>query len=278
MQTSGTPPGQTFWLWDPESCSFNQCPRDWSQSPRRERRVYQEFIVFGSHSCFGAAHSWKPLLNFAFGNSGLFRVSRGTSLWTSHKKADPLEVSVPEGSRTLVWGSGPAGFCWGRNRRGGVCPGAGDTSRFPAVLPRSSSQAGRTTCRSATSLGWAQPPTVATPPMAKALRATRWRTPGSSSGEAPGALFRAPEVVVQLSRVGLARGALPVAGGICRCPFCIQTSDQPRACRGGTGGIPEGHSQSEMMAEVGGPRWTPEATAVVSLVSPSSLPSSLSTL
>lgn len=203
---------------------------------------------------------------------GLATKSRPSGGVCSHSIIDlQKEVEASCGALGLL------GFRWGRNRRGGVCPG-GDTSCFPAVLPRSSSRAGRTTCRSATSLGWAQPPTVATPPMARALRATRWRTTGSSSGEAPGALFRAPEAVLQLSHVGPAAGALPMAGGVCRCPFHTQTSDQPRACHSGMGSIPKGHGQSEMMAEVGGPRGTPEATAVVSSVSPSSLPSSPSTL
>lgn len=148
---------------------------------------------------------------------GLATKSRPSGGVCSHSIIDlQKEVEASCGALGLL------GFRWGRNRRGGVCPG-GDTSCFPAVLPRSSSRAGRTTCRSATSLGWAQPPTVATPPMARALRATRWRTTGSSSGEAPGALFRAPEAVLQLSHVGACRRG--VAHGRWRLPLSLPHPD-----------------------------------------------------
>lgn len=147
---------------------------------------------------------------------GLATKSRPSGGVCSHSIIDlQKEVEASCGALGLL------GFRWGRNRRGGVCPG-GDTSCFPAVLPRSSSRAGRTTCRSATSLGWAQPPTVATPPMARALRATRWRTTGSSSGEAPGALFRAPEAVLQLSHGGLPQG---------RCPWQVASAAVPSTPR-----------------------------------------------
>lgn len=72
VQTSRAPPGQTFWLWDLESCSFNQCPRDWSQSLHSERRGPTEEF-FTKNYCV-----W---VSFMLWNSSLLETTAEPCIW-----------------------------------------------------------------------------------------------------------------------------------------------------------------------------------------------------
>lgn len=185
--------------------------------------------VSDSCSVRRAAHSWRPLLNLAFGDPSLFHVSWGL-LWIRRKPCKPfcrcLFIPASLFSRrkwNLLGGAlGLLGFCWGR--RGGVCPWReGNASWCPGVLPRSSSPAGRMTCRSATSRGSAQLLTAATPLTARAPRAIRQRTTGSSSGEVPPLLCWAAEAGLQEKHLAaLWRGA-----------YQVQCGPREVACSGG---------------------------------------------
>lgn len=112
----------------------------------------------------------------------------------SHRNASPPQVCSHK-HRHFAEGGGT--LCAARARwvlvgEGEEGAGAGacleEKATLPnfCVLPRSSSQVGQMTCRSATSLGWVQPPTEATRLTARARRATRRRTAGSSSGGSAG--------------------------------------------------------------------------------------------
>lgn len=141
----------------------------------------------------------------------------------------------------------------------------------PGVLPRSSSPAGRTTCRSATSRGSAQLPTAATPLTVRAPRAIHQRTTGSSSGEVPPLLCWVAEAGLQEKQFGSSFAwGLPVQRGPREVVSVLSLPHLDlRLAEGllqGTEGIPEGLGQREMMVRVG-PRCSPEATAALSFVS-----------
>lgn len=151
-------------------------------------------------------------------------------------------------------GSGATTVLLGKKEVWGPTWGEGDTSLFPGVLLRSSSQAGQMTFHSATSLGLVLPPTAATLLMVRALRATHQRTAGSSSGECAGNVplgiggrFMGQEkaALLYLSRMGLAAEVGSVGGSACCCPLHIWTSPPPHLLQWGWGAsqkaMPEWH-------------------------------------